>query len=740
MGGFGKVELLAPAGSYEGFVAALGAGADAVYLAGDRFGARAYAKNFTSEELLQAIKTAHTFGRRVYLTVNTLFKNKELEEQLLPYLAPLVEAGLDAVLVQDFGVLEVLHEAFPTLDLHASTQMAVMGPHGTAFLQDLGVTRVVPARELSLQELSRLRRDCPQMEVEVFIHGAMCYSYSGLCLFSSIAGGRSGNRGRCAQPCRLGYEVAGKGSCHPLSMKDMCVLPLLPSLYEAGVSSLKIEGRMKQPAYQAGVTRIYRKYMDLLEAEGPEGFRVKKEDMEELLGLYSRGGSCEGYYQKHNGKDMIFFQDGGKKGEGGENVLPSPTLSLCGRFSLSVGEVATLKVEGENRLTGASITVTGAPGQEAAKKPLCEEDIRSRLSKLGDTPFSWSTLDITLGENVFLPLGELNTLRRRAVEEIQKALGEKLCRQEVGPWNEVQARLLSSREEKEEKRLQEGKVVLTTSRTAEATPLPVYVSLLEGRALEAVLREPEVTGVYLPLSLLEEGLPRCQAAGKEAYLSLPQVVRQMPEDFGEKVEGYLSRGLSGFVCENLEAYAFLKERGLSKFCVLGSSLYTWNDQAVAFFRERGALRVSAPVELNEGELLHRDRWGLEMPVYGYLPLMVSAQCVRANTTGCDRSGGGARITDNDGRTFVSRCVCDPWGRGARKDCYNLLFNSLPLGLLPQWRQVLCLRPGSVSLSFTLESPQEVSRILHKYIDSFVHGREVADSQESTRGHFKRGVK
>ena len=267
---FNKVELLAPAGSYEAFEAALGAGADAVYLGGPDFGARAYAKNFTQEEVIRAIRTAHLHGRKLYLTVNTLLKNRELQEKLYASLKPAYEEGLDAVIVQDMGVLRFIRRVFPDLPIHASTQMAVTGPEGMKFLESLGVTRVVPARELSLEELNIMHSES-SIEIETFIHGALCYSISGQCLMSSILGGRSGNRGRCAQPCRLPYQIKEKQSrfsgdrelC-PLSLKDICTLDILPEILDAGVISLKIEGRMKQPEYTAAVTGIYRKYLDIL--------------------------------------------------------------------------------------------------------------------------------------------------------------------------------------------------------------------------------------------------------------------------------------------------------------------------------------------------------------------------------------------------------------------------------------------------------------------------------------------
>ncbi|MDE6064718.1 MAG: U32 family peptidase, partial [Lachnospiraceae bacterium] len=260
-----RVELLAPAGNYEGFLGAVRAGADAVYLGGEKFGARAYADNFTGEEICRAISYAHLFGRKVYLTVNTLLKDTELSE-LPAYLEPFYEAGLDGVIVQDIGAFLLIRDTFPGLKLHVSTQMTVTGSHAAKKLKEMGADRIVPARELSLKEIEKLKQDTG-LEMETFIHGAMCYCYSGQCLFSSILGGRSGNRGRCAQPCRLPYQIAEGGQqkkeTYPLSLKDLCSISFLPKLIAAGIDSFKIEGRMKKPEYTAGVTAIYRKYIDL---------------------------------------------------------------------------------------------------------------------------------------------------------------------------------------------------------------------------------------------------------------------------------------------------------------------------------------------------------------------------------------------------------------------------------------------------------------------------------------------
>lgn len=296
------IEILAPAGSYECFQAAIAAGADAVYAGGSRFGARAYADNFTEEELIRAIEEAHLFGKKLYLTVNTLLKDTEIEE-LYAYLSPLYEKGLDAVIVQDTGVLEYIRANFPGLDIHASTQMTITGYPGAAFFEKAGAVRVVPARELSLSEIREIRRHT-DLEIECFVHGALCYCYSGQCLLSSVIGGRSGNRGQCAQPCRLPWTAGGQQKYY-MSLKDMCTLDLIPDLAEAGVDSFKIEGRMKKPEYVAAVTSVYRKYTDLYLKKGRKEFQIDPRDREMLLDLYNRGGFQSGYYKQHNGKHML---------------------------------------------------------------------------------------------------------------------------------------------------------------------------------------------------------------------------------------------------------------------------------------------------------------------------------------------------------------------------------------------------------------------------------------------------
>ena len=323
-----KAEILAPAGTYECFRAAIKAGADAVYLGGSMFGARAFAGNFAEDELLKAIRTAHLYGRKVYLTVNTLLRNDEMT-RLRDYIMPYYEAGLDAVIVQDYGVFSVLRDNFPGLALHASTQMTITGKYGARLLKEMGADRVVTARELSAAEIRDIH-DNVDVEIESFVHGALCYCYSGQCLLSSMIGGRSGNRGRCAQPCRLLYGMNGGNEAYLLSPKDMCTIESIPDILESGVYSLKIEGRMKSPEYVAGVTAAYRKYVDMYLEKGREGFHVDKDDIKKLMDLYNRGGFCKGYYYSHNDKNMMTFDRPNHRGimvgtvRNGELVLTEP--------------------------------------------------------------------------------------------------------------------------------------------------------------------------------------------------------------------------------------------------------------------------------------------------------------------------------------------------------------------------------------------------------------------------------
>ena len=343
-GGFmRKIEILAPAGSYEAMQAAVTAGCDAVYMGGTKFGARAFADNPDTEYLLRAIDYVHLHGKRLYLTVNTLLKQNELEAELYGYLLSYYKEGLDAVIVQDVGVMRFIHAHFPKLPIHVSTQMTVTQASAAKLWRDCGVTRVVPARELGLTEIKEMSA-LTNLELEVFVHGALCYCYSGQCLMSSLIGGRSGNRGRCAQPCRLEYTVfdgAKKQKTYMLSPKDLCTLENIPELIQAGVHSFKIEGRMKRPEYTAGVVEVYRYFTDKYEELGAKQYEAWLQKHPELLkdaklqlaDLYNRGGFTSGYFKQHNGKSMMSME------------RPNHSGVLVGMVEKVTGNTAQIRVK-----------------------------------------------------------------------------------------------------------------------------------------------------------------------------------------------------------------------------------------------------------------------------------------------------------------------------------------------------------------------------------------------------------
>ncbi|WP_373216829.1 U32 family peptidase [Ruminococcus sp. 5_1_39BFAA] len=716
------IELLAPAGSYEGFEAALGAGADAIYAGGDLFGARAYAKNFGQEEMLRAIDIAHIHGKKLYLTVNTLLKNRELYEQLPDYLRPYYETGLDAVIVQDMGVFSLIKQAFPGLHIHASTQMTVTGPAGMKFLEQLGADRVVAARELSLDELSEMHKASP-IEIEAFIHGALCYSYSGQCLMSSLLGGRSGNRGRCAQPCRLPYQTALEGKKYkgtkdlcPLSLKDICTIELLPQIINAGVMSLKIEGRMKQPGYTAGVTRIYRKYLDLFLEKGGEDYQVEERDKKYLLDLFTRGGSCTGYYEMQNGPSMMAFSNEKKTGDVQPEIIKRKE-KIYGNLILFPGSPVILEVS----CRGTKVSASAGEVQFAKNQPMEEVRIRQQMEKLGNTPFMWENLDIDMDSRIFVPVKVLNEVRREALEALEKQL--------ISPC----------------KRDYHEPVRPSKKRGCNQMPmgnLPFYVSCEDDRTAEMLCRKEGVTGIYLPCSLMEKYLEKGLSYGKEMYLSLPHITRGLvPDGYWEQAEEWLSRGMKGFLVRNLETYAMLKERKLSHKCVIDHSLYTWNNEAVSFWEKEHILRNTVPLELNEGELRHRDNQNSEMLVYGYLPLMHSAQCIRKNLYGCSKREEKLFLKDRYDKEFPMECYCYPWKTGTTKEkspCYNIIYNSLPYGLLKEKEQVKALGVSCIRISFTVETAAEAEKILHMFLDTCQQGQKSA-GREFTKGHFKRGA-
>lgn len=426
-----RVELLAPAGSFQSVVAAVNAGADAVYMGGRRFGARAYADSAQAEGedmVMEAIRYCHLFSVKLYMTVNILFKDDELKE-LFSYIKPYYEAGVDGLIMQDLGAVRVIRAMFPDLEVHASTQQTITSVAGARMAQRFGMTRAVVSRELSLQEIRKIH-DESGMELEVFCHGAMCYSYSGACFMSSLLGGRSGNRGRCAGTCRLCYETAGQKGYY-LSMKDMQTIELLPELIEAGAYSFKIEGRMKSPVYTAGVVSVYRKYLDLAldcidrKQEAAKhgsvpGYCVAEEDLRTLREIFDRGGTSS-YLKKHNGADMIALSE--KKFRAVDQTVTeriqaayidrNRTITVDAAMDMTVGAPAVLTL---SDAAGRMVTAVSEDLVLAAEqRPMQAAEVEARLRKTGGTAFTLGDVQVSVHGDAFYPVGRLNELRRTAL-------------------------------------------------------------------------------------------------------------------------------------------------------------------------------------------------------------------------------------------------------------------------------------------------------------------------------------
>lgn len=719
-----KVELLAPAGNYEALTGAVKAGADAVYLGGELFGARAYADNFTQEEICTGIRFAHAFNRKIYLTVNTLVKEKEFDS-LYYFLLPFYEAGLDGVIIQDFGVFKFIKEYFPGLALHISTQMTVTGVRGARLLKEEGAARVVPARELSIEEMESIRKEA-EIEVEAFIHGAMCYCYSGQCLFSSILGPRSGNRGRCAQPCRLPYRLDGGKEKYLLSMKDMCTLNMLPQLMEAGIDSFKIEGRMKKPEYAAGVTAIYRKYIDLY-YQNPKAYEVDRKDMEFLQSLYIRSGMGEGYCHTYNGKTMITLDSPAYSGSD-EALLKKiksdyleqlPVLSVSAGVVLKKHEPAVLSLKSGK----LSLQISGETVQEARKQPLTEEKIKEQVLKSGNTYFNISEVQVIADQDIFMPIGQLNQLRREGLKALEQAF--------------IESYHLSYKRKKAN--VPKHDLKENPQEKMKKTETAIHVLVNTKEQLIAALTQ-EVDRIYVDRCRLEtewteELWKRVKETKAELYLAFPFIIRKKDEKKLEKLWQQLNTGLfQGAFIRNLEALAFLKEKGMKKNIVCDGNLYVWNREAVNFLKNR-VDEVHLPIEetFHEWQELLENRSGtpdISAMVYGRLPMMVTANCVKKTTDSCNGTKGFAMLQDRYHKEFPVYTECDY--------CYNIIYNSVPLSMHKLFQKQIHEKVKAFRLDFTIENEEQVCEII-KYFNEIGHHYKEPPYKEYTTGHFKRGV-
>lgn len=698
-------ELLAPAGNLEIFKGVIESGADAVYVGGSMFGARAYANNFTEEELLEAIDFAHLRGVKVYLTVNTLIKNSEFSK-LYDYLLPYYKRGLDAVIVQDIGVVKAIHEYFPSMEIHTSTQMTVTGADGVRFLSQFGVTRVVMAREISLAEMKRIHEETG-MELEAFVHGALCYSYSGQCLFSSILGGRSGNRGRCAQPCRLPYTVEGKNDEYILSLKDMCGINALDKLHDAGVYSLKIEGRMKQLEYACGVVKYYRSYIDSMKP-------VSDADYDRIKALGNRCGFTDRYYFDHNGSDMVTYVKPNFVSNAAEPSPEKRKLSIEGELVLREGEPGSLTVKRGDVTYKASIE----PVSAALKAPLDKKAAIDRINKTGDTDFEFSHIKAQIGENVFVPNGALNKLRRDAISGLCDKLLKKYYRNDARYAD--MSRLTA---------LPEHVVKSDAAHDEAINDYTTICSCITRAQLDTLIGYDCFDVFYLDFDMYDrktliqqfaDDVQSLTKRNKKVYLMLPTIFRADSSDYFVSIAKELDKvSFEGFVVKNYEELYLTENLFTGKKVILDHNMYTFNDVSKSAFFEHGVSGDTVPLELNSKEIMHRNNIGSQMIVYGYYPLMTTANCVHKNTKGCDKKQKLIYLKDRYNKSFA---VCNNC-----KECYNTIYNSLPTMLTKNISKLKEAGIRSFRYSFTIETPKQIKAVMDDKV------------AEYTNGHYKRGV-
>ena len=677
-----KPELLSPCGNMEALRAAINNGADAVYLGGKDFSARKYAGNFSVEEIEEACDYCHLRGAKVYVTVNTLYKDQELTK-FIKFVKELYMAGVDALIVQDLGAANLIKRSFPDLKLNASTQLTANTADDVNFLYKNGFDKVILSRELSIDEIRVIRKNT-DAEIECFVHGALCVSFSGQCIMSSILGGRSGNRGCCAQTCRLPYELyrdydkVDEG--YLMSPKDIETLEILPQLIEAGINSFKIEGRMKNPEYVAGVTAIYRKYIDMY-FDDPERYSVDKNDLKILLQLFNRGGFTNGYFTTPAGSDMMSTERpkawglktgivdvyDGKYGRASirtrEPLVPGDGIEVwtknephvgCGISKPSrAGEVISVMIKGDiekndvvyktydkalmdsmkktyekdtrktdiyGKLTvkrgkpmelklwlkeGVSIAVSGAEPAEAENRPATKESLEKQIGKMGSTPFRLEKLDVILDDGLFADIKSLNDLRRSACELLEEKITSK---NKHGEPEFVAFPETSVSGIKKNKRLN--------------------VKVRNMEQFNAACRE-DVNTIYFEMSdelgdNLEKIIEKAHSMEIEIFAAFPRIYRKKDEKIYAPLISRLSNSmLDGFLVTSVGQFDSVKSTG--KKTAVDYNMNVFNNEAVEYFKHRGADRITMSVEMNVKELNEAADDDCEMVVYGYLPLMTTVQ-------------------------------------------------------------------------------------------------------------------
>ncbi|MBE7032571.1 MAG: U32 family peptidase [Ruminococcaceae bacterium] len=691
-----KIELLAPAGNFECLVAAVQSGADAVYLSGKAFGARSYADNFDKETLEKAVDYCHLRGAKVYVTVNTLVTDSEMQE-LSEYLVFLNNIGTDAIIVQDVGVMQLAKQIVPELLVHASTQMTVHNADGVKALGKYGVNRVVLAREVPLENIKRISENT-EAELEVFAHGALCMCYSGQCLMSSIIGGRSGNRGKCAQPCRLPYSINGdRTKKFYMSLKDLSSVNHISELMEIGVTSLKIEGRMKGPAYVAAVVGVYRKYID-------NPHPIEKADAELLDRIFNRGGVTDGYLTGKVGREMFAFDKPDNPYHKGSDALEQELLSriknenrklsLKCKIEIKIGQkpVITVCFDEVEAVYEADFLV-----ESAQKLPLSKDAVKAQLSKTGGTPFEFSKVDVFLDADVFVSAGALNNMRRAVLEKFEELYINRFKRQSV----KLVPELLT------DEKLCEGGFV------CEITTIEQFKAV---KGLNFIY-------FYVPLHIIEQNREFFEAVRDRIVIALPAIIAEnRSADIEERAESLLKDGFFAVQASNIA-----QTKNFDGYRMFGGfRLNIFNSGALNFYKNSGIELSELSPELNVKQIQKIKKViPVQTMVYGRLPLMVTENCVIRNNSKCPCNGLNT-ITDRMGMVFP--VIKDG------EDCRSVVLNCKKTFLGYDMDKLKRAGVSFFRLYFTDESPEECMRVCESFFENSGYRPE-----DFTGGHFAKGV-
>lgn len=693
------MELLAPAGSMEALRAAVCNGADAVYLGADTFNARMNARNFSAADLQEAVVYCHVRGVKVHLTLNTLVLDREM-----PRAAELIRlaasCGVDAFIVQDLGVVSLCRQLAPDVPIHASTQMSIHSLEGVMEAAALGCSRVVLARELPAEEIAHICKKSP-VEIEVFVHGALCMCYSGQCYLSSVIGRRSGNRGQCAQPCRLPYGYGRfESTRYPLSLKDNCLAGELDELRRMGVASIKIEGRMKRPEYVAIVTRAYRTVLN--------GGKLTPSDLQELETAFSRQGFTDGYFRGQTGSDMFGRR---QEGEDTADLFASARATyeqgepqrIGVRFYAMIrrGEPAQLAVEDPD---GNLCRTRGPVPEQAVYRSLTPQDLEQQLKKTGGTPYLCTAVRSSLDPDLMLPASAINAMRRDVIAELTAKRGR------AAP-----ARLNAYDEPPRYDGIAGEPQLTIAVRTA-------------GQITSRML-SMKPTVLYVPLSELAEHPDLPQRVSVETQLAaiLPRVIwsgELIP--IARQLRTVYEMGVRQVLAGNLGQLHIARTAG---FAVRGDfGLNIVNSRAMRYLREQGLDSQLLSFELTLPQIRDISKAvPAELLIYGRLPLMLMENCVMKNRTGiCACQTGTVRLVDRVGEEFP--IVKDPG------TCRNVLLNGKKLYLLDKKDALRGMGLWALRLQFTTENPGEIDKVLMDY-----QGRAVFDAGSYTRGLYSRGV-